>query len=166
MTDKELAERSKHWAAQFAKRLSLAWHIVDELAQEAALGILRARQLYQPKLGAFDSYAQSWAFALMRRHVNKLAGPVNHSEAMPHAVSLVMPTDTPGPGHVDYRTTPAQTADVEFAEAIDAQEPTVQVMIEAKIKGASNDEIADGMGLSREYVRKKLRAFAESLEGA
>lgn len=165
MTGEEIAKKSKFWAEQFARQLSLGRHIVDELAQEASIGILTAQNKYKPTRGPFVPYAQMWAFALMRKQVNRMAGPVSKDGKLPPSVSLLSP-DAPedDAGHRDDRTTRALAHEqAEFSEALAKCDARTQLMVEARIAGATNTEIAKSMGCNREYVRTRLNNFIESM---
>lgn len=163
---KWIETQSQKWAQSFVRRLPLARHLVDELAQEAAIGILRAAQKFNSRKGRFGPYAQTWAFALMRRHVNWLGGPVSRHKIMPHAVSLIAPEEKhPSDNAIrDEREEQGfQFEEAAFSEAFDKLEPKIQAIVQARMAGKTNEAIAELVGVSRETIRQKCLRFAESL---
>ncbi len=61
------ARRNKHRAAE--KGITL-----DDLAQEAVLGLLRAAQRYDPAKGEFSNYASPWIRGSIAAHMNRWRG--------------------------------------------------------------------------------------------
>lgn len=168
MSEKEIAEQSMMWAREFARRLSLARHMIDDLAQVAAITILRwSATGYKSGTQSLKSYAKPLVMKEMRRHLNTMGGPVGYTESMPASVALINPEAEEGTvGQRDERTVPALSHEsAEFNEALGRADVRVQLMIEAKLKGATYDEIADGLGVSREFVRRRVTAFATELAG-
>lgn len=165
MSNEEIAVQSMIWAREFARRLSLARHVIDDLAQEVAMVLMGARASYQPGAQSVRSWAKPLAVKHMRRYVNTMGGPLRNTDKMPDGVALISPEAEEGAvGERDERTVPALSHEnAEFNEALGRVELRTQLMVEAKLKGATYDEIADGMGVSREFVRRRVTAFAEGL---
>lgn len=172
MQGDQIDATAKSWARAFARKFYLARHIVDELAQEAAIGILIARKKYDARHGpdAFKAYARAGAVMRMKRHMNKLAGPVaprlDVDPRIPKSVGLTSP-DAPDnqPGHRDTRSTvPEYDNAIEFEKAVARQETRVQTMIHKKLQGCTHEEIAIELGISRECVRKKVVGFFAMLD--
>ena len=167
MSNEEIKVQSMIWAREFARRLSLARHVIDDLAQEAATAILFAAPRYRKGDQSLKSWAKPLAFKYMRRHLNTLGGPVGNTERMPESVALISAEAEEGTvGMRDERTVPALSHEnAEFSEALGKLDTHTQLMVEAKLKGETYDEIADGMGVSREFVRRRVTAFATELSG-
>lgn len=166
MTDQELAVYSKQLATTFAFKRRLAQHLIDELAQEAAISLLTSRAKYRQGDQNLRTYAYPMAQRRMSEHLAKLGGVVNasnysHSNATERVGIKTHGTDHTGDWTDDRTTEPVD--DVDFKRALEAASPRVQLMVEAKIKGAHYEEIAEGLGVSREYVRLQVLKFAESV---
>jgi RNA polymerase sigma factor (sigma-70 family) len=158
--------QARAYARAFTQGQSLGRHILDELAQEAACGILHALKRHDPAKGGDINYGcRLWAIHYMKRHMNRMAGPVNHTEHVPPAVTLTGP-DTDGVGgHADRRTVDPRTAEgAEFSEALRNADPRTRLMVEAKLAGHTNIDIGEALGVSREWVRQSLAAFLERLD--
>jgi RNA polymerase sigma factor (sigma-70 family) len=147
LTPLDISRLSKYWANAFSRRLTLAEHIKDELAQEAALGILRAIQLYKPARGSIVTYANLWAFAMMRKHVNRCGSAVAYGENMPDT-SGEMPT---------FITEAPQ--DVDFKKRLGQADERTREIVSMRVEGFTLDEIGTKFSISREQVRKIAYRF-------
>lgn len=170
MTNEEIFAKSKIWAARFVSHLNCARHLVEELGQEAAIGMLRAREKYQPSKGPFEPYARLWANALMKKHLNALGGAVRASTAnkdtkMPESMGLSVEIEERGDTHWrdDRKYDSFAFEHAAFKESLADVDARTALMVEAKAGGATNEEIADALGMSRESVRKRVLAFVKDL---
>lgn len=150
LTDGEIHKLAHYWANGLARKLTLAVHIKDELAQEAALGILRAIQLYKPARGSIITYANLWAFAYMRKHVNKLGSAVGYGGGMPDTGGKMPEFITEPPEHTDIKKRLAE-----------ADERTRDI-IRRKVSGETLEQIGQHYTMSREAVRKICYRFLRS----
>jgi RNA polymerase sigma factor (sigma-70 family) len=165
MSNEQIAELSMMWAKEFARRLALARHVIDDLAQEAAISMLRDREAFREGAQSFKTWAKPRAVAHMRHFLNRKAAVVKGDSKMPESISLISPEAEEGTvGERDERTVPALSHEnAEFNEALGRIDARTQLMIEAKLKGYTYDEIAQGFGVSREFVRRRVYALAESM---
>jgi len=167
MSPVEMNTLSKKWATALVRRLSLARFMIDELAQEAAIGILAACKNFDPSLSTFEQRAFVHANYRMRRHIKAMAGVVNQPRrraGTPRSVALIVEDQEGNETSIcDDYTDATQLDELAFTEALAATDARTTLMIEAKMKGATYEEIAEGLGVSREFVRKKVIKFAEDL---
>lgn len=174
MTPDKIQAHAQRWASQFAHRVPLARHLLDELVQEAAIGILTAIKKFKPSKGAaLETYAYMWAHARMQRHTNALSGAVSTASnvaARARCVAFRAPgsdsEDAPY-SHEDDRTdAPTQEDTVAFNQALSRVDPRTYVVVTRRLQGYDLAEIGNEMGLSREWVRLRLAEFQETLTPA
>lgn len=165
MTPAQIDSLSKKWARQFASRMSLGRHMVDDLSQEAAIACLRAAKRYRPEKGSLENYARLWAFALMQKHMNQHGAALGHGRHQPITHTLV---EVPTEGQhmwADTRATSGHAHETVVArEALArASDERQYVMVVMRIEGHTMPEIAAAFGVSQQRVDQILEVFGEDM---
>lgn len=158
MTHKELFSLSRKLAKKFVIRTG-GHHLREELEQEAAIAIMRAQEKYNADKGSFLLYAKVWAYAKMRRYLNDQGVAVRNTGK---DRDLMMPACMSYNPAKDRRVAAAEALETAAVnQALSRLDLRTQVMLEARLSGGQLEEIAEGFGVSRETVRKKIKAFGE-----
>lgn len=168
MTDQEMFALAMRWARDFACKNRFAAHMEDDLVQEAAMAILKAKERYKPTKGSFLNYAKLWAWALMKKHTNAHGAAVRHGTRVPHIKTLITQDVDPsevGDAVVDRRTQSGHAEETAMArQAMTKTKNERQfAMVTMRIEGHTLDEIGAAFGVSREFARQQLAAFGEVL---
>lgn len=156
------------WAGEFARKNKLGAHLVEDLTQEAALAYIKAEARYKPEKGPLNLYAKMWAFALMRKYMNRQGSCVSYQARQPFASSLVAPdnaNDDTGGEHVDLRTESGNAHELAVArQALGRCENERQyVMVTMRMEGHSLEEIGAAFGVSRETARLVIDEFGQDM---
>lgn len=81
MNSTELVKLSRGFAFDFTHRCPMAHRIFDDLAQEAAIGVVRGLRKFNARKGKQFPYLRMWAWALMRRYTTRQLGVVKYVKA-------------------------------------------------------------------------------------
>lgn len=169
MTDQEMFALAMRWARDFAAKNRFGAHIEEDLVQEAAMAIIKAKERHRPEKGNLHNYAKLWAWALMKKYANAHGSVVRHGTRAPQTKTLV-PQDTDNdaaePGTViDTRTESGNAHETAVArQAMSRTKNDRQyAMVTMRIEGYTLDEIGATFGVSREFARQQIVAFGEVL---
>lgn len=168
-TGEKIYERSRQWARVYSMRLGAA-HIEDELAQEAALGIIRGLETFDPTKGN-EAYIRDWALSYMRKHAQALSLVVRRQRAdrskkytVVHALISAESAPQPNAARDTRAELPAGPAVVEFREAWARADELTRKAVENHAMGETHTDLANQLGFSREYIRKKFSSFGRTPE--
>lgn len=167
-TPEEILNYAKRWGKLYARRLNAA-HIVDELIQEAALGIIRGLQTYDPTKGN-ENYVKGWALAYMRRHARSMSLVVKRHKYNRQGHTQVYALISGESEHEEsvYRDqraeAPAGHVVAEFNQAWERADSLTRKAVHSKLVGGTFKDVGEQEQLSGEYVRQKFLQFGKSKE--
>ena len=170
-TPEEIYNYAKRWAKLYARKLNAA-HIVDELIQEAALGIIRGLQTYDTTKGN-ENYVKGWALAYMRRHARSMSLVVKrhkynrqgHTQTYSLVAGEFECAEHEAGTHRDLRgEAPAGHVVAEFNQAWERADSLTRKAVHSKLVGGTFKDVAEQEVLSGEYVRQKFLQFGKSKE--
>lgn len=165
---RELVEAHLDWATSGAHkyhRISQGRYTLDELTSAAHHALCLAAQRFDPARGfSFKTYAMSWTECYLRRvhHASCRANGGRYRDfgsVDPVMVRVPWPTDANGQT-LDVFPAPAQNLDGavlrEQQRALILSSPLApseRLVVEAKLDGKTDDEIAAAIGISRSGVQ-------------
>ena len=168
VSDEQLMMWARSWAKTFASKRRLL-DMLEDLTQEAALGIMRARSDWDSEKTNFKTYAEIWARSYMQRYNHNMSGVVRSSASFTQRVEILDPeTERQAHGWVDDRTEPAEAFDRVYRSQVASKiDDRTLAMVQHRIAGESLDTIGARFGISHERVRQllvKATEVAQSME--
>lgn len=155
---KEMLALARKWAVGFSRKLGIR-EFADDLAQEALIGMLRAKKTFNPKKASFKTYAYWWAHKEMSNYSYAHTGPTR----APQSSKLV---SSRGEHKKSEGSTPIQEEIAAVNIILEKCDPNVRMVAIARLEGRGLREIGDALGCSYEWVRKLESRFLERLAEA